>query len=59
MVNSPSIRPYLLGGELGEGTLDSHDYPTLSTIYAVAVDFKKLSLDPHLKKQLENTTMNF
>ena len=25
MVNSPLIRPYLLGGSFGGGTLDSHD----------------------------------
>ena len=26
MVNSPLIRPYLLGGALGGNTLDSHDF---------------------------------
>ena len=26
MVNSPLIRPYLLGGSFGGGTLDSHDF---------------------------------
>ena len=34
MVNSPLIRPYLLGGSFGGGTLGSHDYSWLENGHA-------------------------
>ena len=38
MVNSPLVRPYLLGGgSFGGGTLDSHDFMFFLSSYKVGV----------------------
>ena len=56
MVNSPLIRPYLLGGwALGGGTLDSHDDGRSILLKG----FVKHNDDPFLVEALPKTNSNF